>query len=986
MSSPSPNPPVQDTKTAGFADIFTNLTFSASLAAILLIFFCALRRYYKTVFARNLAATNKPDGPYVVPYGGAFKWLLVLWKMDDTTLLAMVGLDGFICIQVPKLLGLLLAVIGVPAMGILLPCYYGLQDSQVAASGPESTPAPTSQVDLFHLLSIQVMPRRYLWIPVLLCYPTTAALFYFVYSFWRSILGRIQAYLHDAASFTSYAIVSRKAGAFGGNLEAARAELNAPHRCLIIHGVSAAYSAHSLAKDILEPALGPILHCQFLHSKHRLKQLLEKRNSYLSRLESEYRAFAKRIQHARAFEDPWDAPRLSVSQRCQLVERIHDPQFLPELRPKHHRRMHHATTEQNPAVVDAIAYFYGALRELDRQYEALLARFVDAPLTTVATGSSATASQIGSRRGTGLLGDSVVEASVMRVQEDEREGRHDRERQIKNLRHEHYHRTIFADLVAVWDTLRDFRLTMWGTSRSVVVQLAEVSGAAAGRQVVLSGRPLSLLATTTTPHPDDLLWSNVSLPPADRLIRRIGGEIIYGLLFLFFIPISAFLGSLLELEQLEAVFPWITVATESSPWVRNVLRGILAPLGLSLSLLLLPPTLHALSLYQAMPSKTEVEGWVMVRYGWFLLAQLLLIGFFPGQDFLQLLNRWLRNGPVQSWSGLQENLPTKAVFFINLILQKTFITTMVSLAKPLPVLLSFTSASKKSSQTDDVQITSAKDPNNPITAKNSTETEQAQTAQTASPSSSTALTEAGRHDTPSLVPFVLRTVFPEQTLFVFHMCMAFVLMTPVFVIPGLLFFTISYWVTKANLVFNEAVMVESGGAYWSTMSQQILASAYLTQVFLLFQLLVNGCVVESILMVPLLILTAAGIPAMHRIFARKATHPAATAEDSLGVLELLREMEARQRMLLPESDTRPVSLAHSVPVDLTKYALLLESAGGGSDGEPEEVWDADPQAAANPYADPLRLRRPLRICLPPALLSMVDKILQEQRQQEQSGT
>ena len=107
-------------ETRGFDDIAANLLFSIPVALVLLLLFCSFRSKYKTVFAPNVNSH--------VTLGAGSGWIKTVWSMDDRTLLSVAGLDGFVTIQMVKMIWLMLVVLAIPTLAFLLPLYYSHQN------------------------------------------------------------------------------------------------------------------------------------------------------------------------------------------------------------------------------------------------------------------------------------------------------------------------------------------------------------------------------------------------------------------------------------------------------------------------------------------------------------------------------------------------------------------------------------------------------------------------------------------------------------------------------------------------------------------------------------------------------------------------------------------------------------------------------------------------------------------------------------------
>lgn len=930
-SQPPPKP-----ETRGFNDIGVNLLFSVPVGLGFFFFLCYARKIFSSMYTANILRNP------AIKHGGRFGWLRTVWSIDDAMLLTLAGLDGFLGVQVFKMICMMLVVLALPTLCFLMPLYYL---TSVRDTGDDRT---TFGQHLFYNLSILVLPQNLLWIPMLTCYMTTGISFYFVYSFCRAYLLQRQSYLIDAATMTGFVRMRRMVDAFGGDIEAARAYANSVHRAIVLSGVSARYSEAHL-RELLETGLGPVETAHYLHSREKLRQALDSCADYLVKLEQAYEDFytglLRYVRQVLAAEEDADelmhrfeealarASPIALDERCRLMQTVHDAAFMVQCRPKHlhspmdtkrHRHAHNVSTitadegdldehgsarmeDAEPAAVvkDAITYFHHAVLAKDRRYEARLAEFVAETDEDIAIERARTDSEDLENAGKEGAGVESVDSNAVRQRQ--------------------YSRTMltYKSLGAVWKNLKDFKLTLWGTSRSAVVVFRERETATIASQVVLSRRPFSMHAVAA-PAADDLLWSNLYLPPADRALRRIAGEILYLCLNVFFSLTAATISSLLQLEELEKLLPFIKPVIDFTPSFRVVIRGILAPLGLALSYLIVPYALNSIGMYQGRTSKTGIEGWVVGRYAWFLFIQLFVIGFFPGQNVLQIIHSWISGDLREHLGTMQANLPSKSVFFINSTIQKTFITMSMAAAKPTALVLHWL------------------------------------------------YNVDGRARSrlfPPSRPVYFRIIFTEQCVFVFLMCMAFMIVTPIFLPFGILFFATAYYVMRHNMIFSDIVVHESGGIYWQTISQHILAGITMAQVFLLFQLIVDRRILESIMMMPLIVGTFFGILFVQRIFREKLRNAPQTREDEDAVQALLADIGRRQRDLLaqdPDEAAIGGDKAVSRPVDVVPIKFASSAS----------ICDADPAQAANPYVNPLLLKRSQCIVLPPAFLPLIRWLLE----------
>ena len=329
-------------ETRGFDDIATNLLFSIPVALALFSVFCLFRSRYRSVFAPNINSQ--------VQLGSGTSWISTVWNMSDKMLLSVAGMDGFVTVQMVKMIWLMLVVLAVPMLLFLLPLYYLTRTSIQAQSSAKFGEY------LFYNLSIMVLPPSLLWVPMLICYATTVIVFYFVYSFYRAFLLQRQVFLEDAAALSGFARMRRIVSAFGGDIERAREYVNCMHKAVVLSGVSAKYSEMDVKE--LVGTLGDIQSAHFVHSRDKLKQSLDKRTLYLTRLEAAYVDFYQAIlRHFRniirtetgdsdlrveelmkKFEVALaETTAISMDRKCHLMMQIHDIAFMPQCRPKHIR-------------------------------------------------------------------------------------------------------------------------------------------------------------------------------------------------------------------------------------------------------------------------------------------------------------------------------------------------------------------------------------------------------------------------------------------------------------------------------------------------------------------------------------------------------------------------------------------------------------------------------------------------------------------------
>lgn len=348
---------------------------------------------------------------------------------------------------------------------------------------------------------------------------------------------------------------------------------------------------------------------------------------------------------------------------------------------------------------------------------------------------------------------------------------------------------------------------------------------------------------------------------------------------------------------------------------------------------------------------------------------------------------------------------------MNMLFQKTFITLLMSLSKPIALFTAFFkgfSISKKSPSShkrmdmngaiQNNYMVEGETPSNNTIEKTSNEKlhDNNSFSKQSVSSSSYDETKDPRDWAPS-TPLESHVVFSDMAMISFHICMAFMIVTPVFLIAGIIFFVFGYIVWKTNLVYSDAVRYESGGRYWTGLCHHVLIGLHFSQLFLLITLMINGQFVLSVLMLPLIIATLLTIRNFPKVFDRKCEFKASCSEDGSDdqVRKLLLDLDTKQLELMMKiseqhhsRSTQMSSPLPSSPISSTESLFSLNSITDSNNVSarfnsvpvnfdlpdapiPVIPWDADPQAASDPYADPMLLERSQRIILPPLLLPLV---------------
>ena len=745
---------------------------------------------------------------------GLFSWIYSLATLSDGLLLPLAGFDGYSTIQSLKLTFGLLLCMAIPSLGILVPFYYYQSDR--------------SEVNYLSFSIINVYGKA-AWVPTIFCWIITLITFYVIFVFYRHFSILRQIYLTNPSSLMSFAHLRKITDNFG-SLQDARSYFNVSTRSVILHSISANYGPKELERLLEGAGIGPVETIQQINSSKKVEKFIQKREKYLTELERELVSFFNTLKTASLSPNTpeWRAmqeqslpdgisdlgrsevidrikllPRLKVEERCNLIGRLlTEPNFMAQYKTKIENR-------------DSLTYLYGKVLEVENELKEVLKdfqRFHEEDLIR-------------------LEHPNVLE-------EDENEilpGPEEEEGYVE--------KTSLITLKKAFQfkaNLSDLRNTVWGSSYSAIVIFKTQKAASDCKQLLLSSRPFSL-QVQAVPIADDLIWSNASMPKADRAQREVLGTVLYITFNMFFIFITSILSYLADLKNLEDMFPLlIPILEQLDPKIKSIIQGILTPLAFNISIIISPHILLLILKMTGKVSRSDLQSSLMSNYAWFLFFQTSIIGAVFS-SFFEIIFIWQQDNLAGIIGRIRDRMPNASHFFANVILQRASIGLMLVLIQPGVLIKKFAFSALLPKW--------YKTPRMKQAFRNPNEIQ------------------------PGMI-------FPEYIVFPYQITMAFLTITPLSIIPGLLFYGVATFVFKHQFVYSYAVPNESGGLYWRKLSIHLIAGVLMNQIFAVAQFRNHSeTVLPTMSMLLLIGLTAAYIPFLERTFGNICENLPITGED-----------------------------------------------------------------------------------------------------------
>lgn len=731
-----------------------------------------------------------------------------------------------------------------------------------------------SQSNLDHLtymsFSITSIYGTAVWVPTVVCWVVSLVTFYVVYVFYRNFSTIRQIYLTNPSALMSFESLRHRTNDLG-SVQDARKYFNISTRAVLLQSISSDYGPTELKRLLENAGIGPVVSVQQVQSPELVEGHLARRQRTINKLEMDLMAFFETLKRAALRPDTpeWRAlqaePGSGDLARSDLLSRIASlPRLSVQERCVLVRRL---LTE--PAFMAEYRPTHksrhnGLVDSLSHRYAKLMEReaCVHAAIRDFTTFHT----------------DELIRMEHPTLAEEDLSAPNEGYVQKTSL-------ITLRKTLQVRSNLVDLRTTLWGSSYAAIVVFRDKRAATACRQLLLSSRLFSLKAQAM-PLADDFIWSNAVMPKADRVQREMLGDILYITLNLFFIPVTSALAVLTNLESLQTKVPIIGVIVRSHPKLKTIIQGILAPLAYNLAIFVAPHIMHLILRMQGKTSRSEIQMALMSKYAWFLFFQTSIIGVVFS-SVLELLIAFWSHGYESVFDKIRTTMPSKSHFFANIVFQRAFIGLMLILLQPAVLFkkLAFSVFWPRSRRTPRAKLTF--------------------------------------HNPKSILPGI---IFPDFIVFPYQITMAFITITPLSVIPGLLFYGLASFVFKHQFVYSYAVPNESGGMYWRRLSVHLMAGVLMNQIFsvIVFSQY-RAAIFPSFLMALLIGLTLAYIPFLERTFGPVCDNLPLTGEDRMRKRSITADLIHKQTHLLQV--LQPIETAPVV------FARL------DSEGEQVEGWE-----------------------------------------------
>ena len=238
-----------------------------------------------------------------------------------------------------------------------------------------------------------------------------------------------------------------------------------------------------------------------------------------------------------------------------------------------------------------------------------------------------------------------------------------------------------------------------GEGKTICAVFAEFNSqneAQAAYQSLIHHQPLHMAPRFIGVNPEEVIWENLNIHWASRVIRNIVVTGVVTALILFWAIPVAFIGTLSNLSALtkgnpsavppqKPLLPWLGFVNNIPPIILGVVQGLLPSALLALLMMLLPPFLRWTARLSGKPSLATVELRVQNVYFLFQVVQVFLVTTISSGAASSIAA--IIHNPTSAPSLLAEDLPKASNFYISYFILQGLAIASAALANVFGVMV-----------------------------------------------------------------------------------------------------------------------------------------------------------------------------------------------------------------------------------------------------------------------------------------------------------
>lgn len=220
---------------------------------------------------------------------------------------------------------------------------------------------------------------------------------------------------------------------------------------------------------------------------------------------------------------------------------------------------------------------------------------------------------------------------------------------------------------------------------SVFIEFYTQTEAQAAYQSLAHHEALHMAPRFIGVDPEQVIWENLNISWASRVIRNIVTLTLVTLLIIFWsIPVG-FVGIISNIRSLVEKAPWLKFLYKIPPSIFGVIQGLLPAVLLSVLMALLPIILRLMAKKSGAPSLAAIELRTQNFYFAFQVIQVFLVTTVTSAA--SAVGAQIAKQPSQATSLLASNLPHAANFFLSYIIVQGLTLSSAALAQIVAVVI-----------------------------------------------------------------------------------------------------------------------------------------------------------------------------------------------------------------------------------------------------------------------------------------------------------
>ncbi|WFD32409.1 hypothetical protein MSPP1_003455 [Malassezia sp. CBS 17886] len=383
------------------------------------------------------------------------------------------------------------------------------------------------------------------------------------------------------------------------------------------------------------------------------------------------------------------------------------------------------------------------------------------------------------------------------------------------------------EFVTLDEEARAMRHASFKHGRMAFVTFCSAASAQIASQVVHYPTP-GYCHTEPAVEPRDIIWVNEDYSWWDRRLRQVAMAALMAVFLLFFYVLQGamFLG-FESMRVISKYLPWLGRLLDSDPRVRAFVQKNLPTLLLTAFNACVPAAMQESTYFQRIRTRSSIDDSVVHKYYLYLLFSVVFIFMVTGTIFGVLSE--LAENPMRLLDKFAQSLPAARNFSLSYVIFQALAIQPLQLLQLSSIL--------------------ARVVRRLFVADTPRERTYMHTA-----------------------PVMRGSVLYPQALLVFTLSVLYGIVSPLIVVFGAIYFGVAYVVLKYQLLNVLDKPYESHGSAWPLAVTRCIWACYLFQIFQLSLFSVRKEVVSSLLIIPLIMLTAWFHSTVEKTFAPLTSH------------------------------------------------------------------------------------------------------------------